>query len=246
MERRGDRRGMARRAHQSVSGAAETVRGRLFALRDETNAAFMARLVPTLPPESVLGVRMPDCRALAKELCRMPDIGEFLTDLPHRYLDENNLHALILNEEKDCAAAVAAIDAFLPYVDNWATCDALRPKAFKKHPSALPDECRRWMRSGATYTVRFGIEMLMTHYLDEDFRPEYLEEVSIIKSKEYYVNMMIAWYFATALAKQYDATIKIIEAGVLDKWTHNKTIQKAIESYRITPEQKEYLRGLKK
>ena len=235
---------MARRAHQSVSGAAETVRGRLFALRDETNAAFMARLVPTLPPESVLGVRMPDCRALAKELCRMPDIGEFLTDLPHRYLDENNLHALILNEEKDCAAAVAAIDAFLPYVDNWATCDALRPKAFKKHPSALPDECRRWMRSGATYTVRFGIEMLMTHYLDADFRPEYLEEVSIIKNKEYYVNMMIAWYFATALAKQYEATISYIEQRRLDQWTHNKTIRKAIESCRITEERKAYLRTL--
>ena len=235
---------MARRAHQSVSGAAETVRGRLFALRDETNAAFMARLVPTLPPESVLGVRMPDCRALAKELCRMPDIGEFLTDLPHRYLDENNLHALILNEEKDSAAAVAAIDAFLPYVDNWATCDALRPKAFKKHPSALPDECRRWMRSGATYTVRFGIEMLMTHYLDENFRPEYLEEVSIIKSKEYYVNMMIAWYFATALAKQYEAAISYIEQRRLDQWTHNKTIRKAIESCRITEERKAYLRTL--
>ena len=235
---------MARRAHQSVSGAAETVRERLFALRDETNAAFMARLVPTLPPESVLGVRMPDCRALAKELCRMPDIGEFLTDLPHRYLDENNLHALILNEEKDSAAAVAAIDAFLPYVDNWATCDALRPKAFKKHPSALPDECRRWMRSGATYTVRFGIEMLMTHYLDESFRPEYLEEVSIIKSKEYYANMMIAWYFATALAKQYEATISYIEQRRLDQWTHNKTIRKAIESCRITEERKAYLRTL--
>ena len=235
---------MARRAHQSVSGAAETVRGRLFELRDETNAAFMARLVPTLPPESVLGVRMPDCRALAKELCRMPDIGEFLTDLPHRYLDENNLHALILNEEKDCAAAVAAIDAFLPYVDNWATCDALRPKAFKKHPSALPDECRRWIKSGETYTVRFGIEMLMTHYLDEGFRPEYLEEVSIIKSKEYYVNMMIAWYFATALAKQYEAAISYIEQRRLAPWTHNKTIRKAIESCRITEERKAYLRTL--
>ena len=227
-----------------MSGAPEAVRARLLALRDEKNAPFMAKLVPTLPPESVLGVRMPDCRALAKELCRMPDIGEFLTDLPHRYMDENNLHALILNEEKDCAAAVAAIDAFLPYVDNWATCDALRPKAFKKHPSALPDECRRWMRSGATYTVRFGIEMLMTHYLDESFRPEYLEEVSIIKSKEYYVNMMIAWYFATALAKQYEATISYIEKRRLDQWTHNKTIRKTIESCRITEERKAYLRTL--
>ena len=204
----------------------------------------MAKLVPTLPPENVLGVRMPDCRSLARELCKEPDIGLFLADLPHRYLDENNLHALLLNEETDYAAAVAALDAFLPYVDNWATCDALRPKAFKKHPPALPDECRRWMQSGETYAVRFGIEMLMTHYLDADFRPEYLGEVSIIKSNEYYVNMMIAWYFATALAKQYEAAIPYIEQRRLDPWTHNKTIRKAIESYRVTEEHKAYLRTL--
>ena len=228
-----------------MSGAAEKVRERLFALRDEENAAFMARLAPTLSPDNILGVRQPDCRALAKELCREADIGEFLAELPHRYLDENNLHALILNAEKDYAAAVAAIDAFLPYVDNWATCDSLRPKAFKKHPPALPDECRRWMQSGETYTVRFGIEMLMTHYLDADFRPEYLKEVSIIESNEYYVNMMIAWYFATALAKQYDAAIPYIEQRRLNTWTHNKTIRKAIESYRVPDGQKAYLRTLK-
>ena len=190
-----------------MSGAPQTVRARLLALRDEKNAPFMAKLVPTLPPERILGVRMPGCRSFARELCKEPDIGLFLADLPHRYLDENNLHALILNEEKDYAAVVAALDAFLPFVDNWATCDALRPKAFKKHPSALPDECRRWMQSGKTYTVRFGIEMLMTHYLDADFRPEYLEEVSIIKSEEYYVNMMIAWYFATALFRSFRAFV---------------------------------------
>lgn len=235
---------MAHGARDAVSGSPQAVRGRLFALRDDTNAAFMARLVPTLPPENVLGVRLPDCRTLAKELCRETDIGEFLTDLPHRYLDENNLHALLLNEEKDYAAAVAALDAFLPYVDNWATCDALRPKAFKKHPPSLPDECRRWMRSGETYTIRFGIEMLMTHYLDADFRPEYLKEVSIIQSNEYYVNMMIAWYFATALAKQYDAAISYIEQRRLDAWTHNKAIRKAIESYRVSEEHKTYLRTL--
>lgn len=183
MEGRGDRRDLAHGAHREVSGAPEAVRARLLALQDEKNAPFMAKLVPTLPPESVLGVRMPDCRSLARELCRESDIGLFLADLPHRYLDENNLHALILNEEKDYAAAVAALDAFFPYVDNWATCDALRPKAFKKHPPALPDECRRWIKSGENYAVRFGIEMLMTHYLDADFRLEYLEEVSIIKSK---------------------------------------------------------------
>ena len=229
MEGCGDRRDLAHGAHREVSGAPEAVRARLLALQDEKNAPFMAKLVPTLPPESVLGVRMPDCRSLARELCREPDIGLFLADLPHRYLDENNLHALILNEEKDYAAAVAALDAFLPYVDNWATCDALRPKAFK---------------SGEIYAVRFGIEMLMTHYLDADFRPEYLEEVSIIKSKEYYVNMMIAWYFATALAKQYEAAVPYIEQRRLAPWTHNKTIRKAIESYRITDEQKAYLRTL--
>lgn len=228
-----------------MSGAPEAVRARLLALQDEKNAPFMAKLVPTLPPESVLGVRMPDCRSLARELCREPDIGLFLADLPHRYLDENNLHALILNEEKDYAAAVAALDAFLPYVDNWATCDALRPKAFKKHPPALPDECRRWIKSGETYAVRFGIEMLMTHYLDADFCPEYLKEVSIIKSKEYYVNMMIAWYLATALAKQWEATIPYLEERRLPEWVHRKTIQKAIESYRITPEQKVYLKSLR-
>lgn len=227
-----------------MSGAPEAVRARLLALQDEKNAPFMAKLVPTLPPESVLGVRMPDCRSLARELCREPDIGRFLADLPHRYLDENNLHALILNEEKDYAAAVAALDAFLPYVDNWATCDALRPKAFKKHPPALPDECRRWIKSGENYAIRFGIEMLMTHYLDADFRPEYLKEVSIIRSNEYYVNMMIAWYFATALAKQYDAAILYIEQRRLDTWTHNKAIRKAIESYRVSEEHKTYLRTL--
>lgn len=227
-----------------MSGAPEAVRARLLALQDEKNAPFMAKLVPTLPPERVLGVRMPDARALARELCRESDIGLFLADLPHRYLDENNLHALILNEEKDYDAAVAALDAFLPYVDNWATCDALRPKAFKKHPPALPDECRRWIKSGENYAIRFGIEMLMTHYLDADFRTEYLEEVSIIKSNEYYVNMMIAWYFATALAKQYEAAVPYIEQRRLAPWTHNKTIRKAIESYRITDEQKAYLRTL--
>ena len=244
MEGRGDRRDLAHGAHREVIGAPEAVRARLLALQDEKNAPFMAKLVPTLPPERVLGVRMPDCRSLARELCREPDIGLFLADLPHRYLDENNLHALILNEEKDYAAAVAALDAFLPYVDNWATCDALRPKAFKKHPVTLPDECRRWMKSGETYTVRFSIEMLMTHYLDADFHPEYLEEVSIIKSNEYYVNMMIAWYFATALAKQYEAAVPYIEQRRLAPWTHNKTIRKAIESCRVAENHKAYLRTL--
>lgn len=235
---------MAHGARDAVSGSPQAVREALFALRDENNARFMARLTPTILPESILGVRMPDCRALAKALCREPDIGRFLADLPHGTLDENNLHALILNEEKDYSAALAALDAFLPYVDNWATCDALRPKAFKKRPPALPDECRRWMQSAEPYTVRFGIEMLMTHYLDADFRPEYLNEVSIIRSNEYYVNMMIAWYFATALAKQYDAAISYIEQRRLDSWTHNKAIRKAIESYRVSEEHKTYLRTL--
>ena len=225
-----------------MSGAPEAVRARLLALRDEKNAPFMAKLVPTLPPERVLGVRMPDARALTKELCAEPDIGLFLADLPHRYLDENNLHALILNEEKDYAAAVAALDAFLPYVDNWATCDQLSPKVFRKHRGELLPHICRWLASDHPYTIRFGMEMLMSHFLDEDFDSAYPRMVAAVRSEDYYVKMMAAWYFATALAKQYDAVFPYIAEYRLEKWTHNKAIQKAVESYRITPEQKEILK----
>ena len=173
------------------------------------------------------------------------EIDDFLSSLPHKYYDENNLHGFIIAEMKDYDRTIAEIDRLLPYIDNWATCDLIRPKLFSKNHDKLIKDIRRWMKSSKTYTIRFGIEMLMTHFLDDYFRPEYLEWVASITNDEYYVKMMVAWYFATALAKQYDATLPIIEQKRLASWTHNKTIQKAIESYRITDEQKEYLKGLK-
>ena len=228
----------------SENRAQGAVLERLFALQDTKYRAFQSKLMPTVAPETVIGVRTPLLRNLAKELAGTAEAADFLRVLPHAYYEENNLHAFLVEKIRDYDTALAETERFLPYIDNWATCDALRPKAFKKHPATLPDECRRWMKSGEIYAVRFGIEMLMTHYLDADFHPEYLEEVSIIKSEEYYVNMMIAWYFATALAKQYEAAVPYIEQRRLALWTHNKTIRKAIESYRITDEQKAYLRTL--
>ena len=182
----------------------------------------------------------------AKQIKGTDEAEAFLKDLPHKYYDENNLHGFIISECKDYEKSVKYVDAILPYVDNWATCDLLSPKAFKKNREKLIKDIDRWLASGETYTVRFGIEMLLSHYLDEDFTPEYLEWVAAVRSEEYYVNMMIAWYFATALAKQYDAALPILLEQRLAPWTHNKTIQKAIESYRITDEQKAYLRSLKR
>ena len=182
---------------------------------------------------------------LAKELSKNEDIDDFLKDLPHRYFDENQLHSFIISGIKDYNECISKVNAFLPYVDNWATCDQLSPKVFKKHRKELINDIKKWMASDEVYTIRFGIGMLMAHFLDDDFRPEYPEMVSGIRSEEYYVNMMIAWYFATALAKQYDTVLPFIEEHKLDKWTNNKAIQKSVESYRISPEQKEYLKSLK-
>ena len=223
----------------------DEIRARLFGLRDEGYAAFQGKLMPGIAAERIIGVRTPILRKLAKEYAKREDVGEFLGDLPHGYYDENNLHGFIISECRDFAKAVAYVDALLPYVDNWATCDLLSPKVFAKHRAELRAEVDRWIASSETYTIRFGLEMAMSHYLDEDFMPEYLEAAAGIVSEEYYVNMMIAWYFATALAKQWDAAVGYIEDGRLGAWVHNKTIGKAIESYRITDEQKEYLRGLK-
>lgn len=219
---------------------------RLFALQDLNYKAFHCALIPTVDPNAVIGVRTPMLRALAKEFGQTAQAKEFLKQLPHKYYEENNLHGMLISSMKDYGQAVAALDSFLPYVDNWATCDLIRPKIFKKQHAELPQKVRIWMASEHTYTVRFGIEMLMSFYLDEHFRPKYLDWVSSVRSEEYYVNMMIAWYFATALAKQYDAALPYLEEQRLDQWTHNKTIQKAIESYRISPEQKEHLRGLRR
>ncbi len=217
----------------------------LFALQDTKYRDFQTRLIPTVDPDTVIGVRTPELRKYAKQLIKSEDIEEFLTHLPHQYFDENQLHAFILSEMKDYSECVDKVDRFLPFVDNWATCDQMSPKVFKKHRQKLLKEIKRWIRSEETYTIRFGIGMLMEHFLDEDFDPAYPEMVAKIRSDEYYVNMMVAWYFATALAKQYKTVISYIEDQRLDVWTHNKAIQKSVESNRITPEQKMYLKSLK-
>lgn len=218
----------------------------LFDLRDEEYAAFQAKLTPTVPAELFIGVRVPQARKLAKQIFKEMDYMPFLKELPHKYFDENMLHTLILNEIKDYDECIELVEEFLPYVDNWAVCDILSPKVFKKHKNELIEIIKQWSSSTATYTCRFGVEMLMSHFLDKDFVADYLEIPAVIRSEEYYVNMMNAWFFATALAKQWDATIPYIEKNRLDVWTHNKTIQKARESYRITDEQKEYLKTLKR
>ena len=218
----------------------------LFRLKDEKYRDFQAKLIPNIDPESVIGVRTPELRKYAKVLVKREDVKDFLRDLPHRYFDENQLHAFILCEMKDYESCIEEVNRFLPYVDNWATCDQMSPKVFRKNKDQLLDQVKIWIRSKHTYMIRFGIGMLMEHFLDEAFDPVYPETVAKLRSEEYYVNMMIAWYFATAMAKQYETIIPYIEKQRLDAWTHNKAIQKAVESYRITQEKKEYLKGLKR
>ena len=223
----------------------EEIRRSLFDLQDIKYRDFQAKLIPGKDTEIMIGVRTPELRKLAKQMLKREDIGEFLRDLPHRYFDEDQLHAFIVSGIKEYGKCMEELMRFLPFVDNWATCDQMSPGVFKKRKPELLAEIREWLGSEHTYTVRFGIGMLMQHFLDEDFDPAYPELVAGVRSEEYYVNMMIAWYFATALAKQYDAVLPFIEGRRLDPWTHNKTIQKAVESYRISDEQKEYLRSLK-
>ena len=218
----------------------------LFQLQDEKYRTFQAKLMPTVAAETVIGVRTPELRKFAKQLAKQEDIADFLQALPHRYFEENQLHGFIVSEIKDFDLCITEVCRFLPYVDNWATCDQMSPKIFQRHRPELLTYIRDWIASDKTYTVRFGIGMLMTHFLDEDFETEYPEMVAAIRSEEYYVNMMIAWYFATALAKQYDSILPYLENRRLEPWTHNKTIQKAVESYRITAEQKAYLKKLKR
>ena len=219
--------------------------GLLFQVQDKGYRDFQSKLIPTIPAETIIGVRTPAIRKLAKEYAKDPESVEFLKQLPHTYYDENILHALLVAEIKDYEVCVREVERFLPYVDNWAVCDIFSPKVFRKNRDRLIDKIKEWAASEHPYTCRFGMEMLMTHFLDEDFREEYLEIPAAVHSGEYYVNMMIAWFYATALAKQWDAAIGYIEKKCLDPWTHNKTIQKARESYRITREQKEYLKTLK-
>ncbi|MDO5324754.1 MAG: DNA alkylation repair protein [Clostridia bacterium] len=221
------------------------IRARLFEMQDLKYRDFTAKLTPTVPPERVIGVRTPALRKYAVELSRTADAAAFMALLPHLYQEENNLHAFLIERIADYDACVAALDAFLPYVDNWATCDSMSPKCLKKQLPRLIGEIRRWMASDQVYTVRFGMGMLMRHYLDEAFYPAYLDWVAALRSEEYYINMMISWFFATALAKQWDATLPYFESRRLDPWVHNKAIQKAVESYRIPEDRKILLRGQK-
>lgn len=219
-----------------------TIREQLFTFQDKKYQQFQQRLIPNIAPERIIGVRTPDLRRLAKQI---PEKDAFKKALPHAYFEEDQMHSFLLAEGKDFGKTIEAVDAFLPYVSNWATCDQLTPKVFKKHHGELLPHICRWLASDHPYTVRFGIKMLMDHFLDGDFEPEYPELVASIASEEYYVRMMQAWYFATALAKQYDAIVPFIVDCRLEKWTHNKAIQKAVESYRITDEQKAFLRTQK-
>lgn len=221
------------------------IREKLFSLADEDYKAFHSKLMPTVDGNKIIGVRTPVLRSFAKELFKSTDYRDFICDLPHRYYEEDNLHGFLIESIKDFDECVAEINRLLPYIDNWATCDMLRPKCLKKEPEKLIGHIYGWLESNRTYTVRYGIGCLLSFYLDENFSEEHLQTVAEIKSDEYYVNMMIAWYFATALSKQYDSTVRYIEQRCLTEWVHKKTIQKAVESYRISDEVKVYLKTLK-
>ena len=221
------------------------LRKELKKLQDVKYRDMQVKIIPTVKPESIIGVRTPELKAMAKEILKSGDYKDFLNDLPHKYFEENQLHAFILSGMKDADECFVELEKFLPYVDNWATCDQMSPKIFKKHKDELLKRVKVWIASDEPYTIRFGIGMLMEHFLDDDFDAKYPAMVAKLRSDEYYVNMMIAWYFATALAKQYDSILPYIEKKKLDKWTHNKAIQKSVECYRITDEQKTYLKTLK-
>jgi len=217
----------------------------LYDLQDLKYRDMQLRIIPTINPESVIGVRTPELRSMAKDFLKDGNYTGFLKELPHRYFEENQLQAFIISGMKDLNECMGELERFLPYVDNWATCDQMSPKIFRKHKDVLFSHIKKWVNSEKTYTVRFGVGMLMEHFLDDDFDPLYPELVAKLRSEEYYVNMMIAWYFATALAKQYESILPFIEEKRLDDWTHNKAIQKSLESRRITEEQKLYLKSLK-
>ncbi len=223
----------------------DKIRNELFKMQDIEYRDFNSKLIPTVKKEDMIGIRTPELRKYAKKLIKSEEMEEFLHSLPHKYFDENQLHVFIISEIKDFNICMDELINFLLYLDNWATCDQLSPKIFKKYRNDLLPHIYEWLKSDKTYTVRFGIGMLMEHFLNEDFKTEYPEMVAAVRSEEYYINMMTAWYFATALAKQYESILPFIEGNKLDTWTHNKSIQKAIESNRISAEQKNYLKGLK-
>lgn len=228
------------------------IQKQLFALADAEYATFQAKLTPGIPFERFIGVRVPVLRKFARQFIKNPESKMFLLSLPHEYFDENMLHGILISEIRDYASCMELTDAFLPYVDNWAVCDTMSPKIFAKNKESLMKKICEWSKSHHTYTCRFGLKMLMNHYLDADFRTEYLQiPISYPPNQDkeaeqdYYIKMMVAWFFATSLAKQWESTIPIIEKKILPPWTHNKTIQKACESFCITSEQKKYLRTLR-
>lgn len=224
----------------------KTITKELFALRDEAYFNFHKKLIPEIPEETIIGVRTPILRSYAKEMAKRPEAYAFLQELPHTYYEENNLHGALLGLlYKDVESYLQEVEKFLPYIDNWATCDMMGPKVFKKNLPLVYEYVKQWIVSGDTYTVRFAIVTLLGYFLEDAFLPEMLELVAGIDSEEYYIKMAVAWYFSMALVKQYDATIPYLQKQVMSAWTHNKAIQKAIESYQIDKETKEYLRSLK-
>ena len=223
----------------------DEIRKELMGMQDSKYRDFQVKLIPGKDIDHVIGVRTPELRKYAKDIVKRDDIDDFLKDLPHKYFDEDQLHAFTVSLIKDYDRCMDEVCRFLPYVDNWATCDQMSPKVFAKHKGELEEQIKKWINDDKTYTIRFGIGMLMQYFLDDDFDPKYPKMVAAIRSDEYYVNMMIAWYFATALAKQYDAVIEYMTGRKLDEWTHKKTIQKCVESYRVSDEHKKYLKSLR-
>jgi len=213
--------------------------------RDKEYLAFQSALIPTVGKDAFIGVRTPDLRAMAKEFSKREDVTDFLRALPHSYFDQNQLHAFIISEWKDFSSCLSEVERFLPYVDNWATCDQMTPKAFSKHRAELLPHIRAWLSSDAVYTVRFGVKMLMDHFLGEAFSPIYLEWVAALRSEEYYINMMAAWYFATALAKQQQSALAYFTKKRLPPVVLKKAVQKALESFRVSENTKAMLRTLR-
>ena len=217
----------------------------LFKLQDTEYRDFNSSLIPGIDKETVIGIRTPVLRKFAKEYAKSGETEQFMRELPHEFYEENNLHMMLIGQIKDYDECISELEKFLPYIDNWATCDSPLPKCFDKNKEDVLEWAKNWIATDATYVKRYGMGVMMRPFLDEDFKEEYIQLVASVKSEEYYVNMMIAWYMATALAKQWDAAIPYIQERRLSEWVHRKSIQKAVESYRITPEQKEYLKGLR-
>ena len=222
-----------------------TIKDRLMKVKDDKYKEFQAKLVPNIPSNNIIGIRTPEMRKIAKEVFNSKDRDLFLNDLPHKYYEENLIHFFVISMIKDFDETIKRVDEFLPYVDCWPVSDQATPKSFKKNHDKLLPYIKKWIKSKHIYTARFGIRMLMNEYLGDDFKKEYLDLVASVKGEDYYLKMMVAWYFATALAKRYDETIPYFEKHVLSEWTHKKAIQKAIESYRVTDEHKKYLSSLR-